>query len=34
MNIDELRAQIEARRAEIQALHQTEDGELREFTPE
>jgi len=34
MNIEELRARIEARRAEIQALHQTEDGELREFTPE
>ncbi len=34
MNIAELRAKIEARRAEILALHQTEDGELREFTPE
>ena len=34
MNIDELRAKIEARRAKILALHQTEDGELREFTPE
>ncbi len=34
MKIEELRAKIEARRADILALHQTEDGELREFTPE
>lgn len=34
MNIDTLRGEIEALDAEIRALHQTEDGELREFTPE
>lgn len=34
MNIDTLRGEIEALDAEILALHQTEDGELREFTPE
>jgi len=34
MNTDTLRAEIEALDAEILALHQTEDGELREFTPE
>jgi HK97 family phage major capsid protein len=34
MNIDTLRSEIEALDAEILALHQTEDGELREFTPE
>jgi HK97 family phage major capsid protein len=34
MNIDTLRSEIEALDAEIMALHQTEDGELREFTPE
>lgn len=33
-DINEIRARIEARRAQIQALHQTEEGELREFTPE
>jgi HK97 family phage major capsid protein len=34
MNIDTLRSEIEALDAQILALHQTEDGELREFTPE
>jgi len=34
MNIDSLRSEIEALDAVILALHQTEDGELREFTPE
>lgn len=34
MNIDTLRGEIEALDAEIRSLHQTEDGELREFTPE
>jgi HK97 family phage major capsid protein len=34
MNIDTLRSEIEALDAEIRALHQTEEGELREFTPE
>ena len=34
MNIDTLRGEIEALDAEIRALHQTEEGELREFTPE
>ena len=34
MNIENLRGEIEALDAEILALHQTEDGELREFTPE
>jgi HK97 family phage major capsid protein len=34
MNTDTLRAEIEALDAEILTLHQTEDGELREFTPE
>jgi HK97 family phage major capsid protein len=31
---DQIRGEIEALDAEITALHQTEDGELREFTPE
>jgi HK97 family phage major capsid protein len=34
MNTDSLRGEIEALDAEILALHQNEDGELREFTPE
>lgn len=34
MNIDTLRGEIEALDAEIRSLHQTEEGELREFTPE
>lgn len=34
MNTDTLRTEIEALDAEIKALHQNEDGELREFTPE
>lgn len=34
MNTDTLRAEIEALDVEILALHQTEDGELREFTDE
>jgi HK97 family phage major capsid protein len=34
MNIDNLRGEIEALDAEIRSLHQTEEGELREFTPE
>ncbi len=34
MNTDNLRGEIEALDAEIQALHQNEDGELREFTPD
>lgn len=34
MNIDTLRSEIEAIDAEIRALHQTEEGELREFTAE
>jgi HK97 family phage major capsid protein len=34
VNIESLRGEIEALDAEITALHQTEDGELREFTPE
>jgi HK97 family phage major capsid protein len=34
MNIDALRGEIEAIDAEIRSLHTTEDGELREFTPE
>lgn len=32
-HVDELRAELAALDAEIKALHQTEDGELREFTP-
>jgi len=34
MNIDTLRGEIEALDVEIRSLHQTEEGELREFTPE
>jgi HK97 family phage major capsid protein len=34
MNIESLRGEIEALDAEILSLHQTEGGELREFTPE
>src|SRR5690348_3779932 len=34
MNIDTLRSEIEALDAEIRSLHQTEEGELREFSPE
>lgn len=34
MNIDTLRTEIEALDAEIRSLHQTEEGELREFTPD
>lgn len=34
MNIDTLRTEIEALDVEIRSLHQTEEGELREFTPE
>lgn len=34
MNIESLRSEIVALDAEITALHQTEDGELREFSPE
>lgn len=34
MNIDTLRTEIEALDVEIRSLHQTEDGELREFTPD
>jgi HK97 family phage major capsid protein len=34
MNIESLRGEIEALDAEILSLHQTEEGELREFTPE
>jgi HK97 family phage major capsid protein len=34
MNIESLRAEIEALDVEIRDLHQTEDGELREFTDE
>lgn len=34
MNIETLRSEIEALDVEIRSLHQTEEGELREFTPE
>ena len=34
MNIETLRTEIEALDVEIRGLHQTEEGELREFTPE
>lgn len=34
MNIDTLRTEIEALDVEIRSLHQTEEGELREFTPD
>jgi HK97 family phage major capsid protein len=34
VNIETLQAEIEAVTAEIRALHMTEDGELREFTPD
>ncbi len=34
MNIDSLRGEIAALDAERDALHMTEEGELREFTPE
>ena len=34
MNIESLRGEVEALDAEINSLHMTEGGELREFTPE